>query len=68
MKIKLLKKLRKLFELQERNNEFRVFENEECSGNIYNKTNWTSKSEAINIRRNWILEKAEHYRKPKKLI
>lgn len=62
MKVKLLKKLRKLFELQKRNGEYKVFENYECSGGIYNQTGWISKESAIEIRREMILKEARKYK------
>jgi len=61
MKVKLLKKLRKQFELQQRNGKFRVFDNKECIGGIYNQTNFIDKKEAIEIRRQWILNEAQRY-------
>ena len=45
MKTKLLKRLRKRFELQQRNGKFKVFDNLECLGGIYNQTDFIDKKE-----------------------
>ena len=65
MKTKLLKRLRKKYSLQERNGEFKVFDNEECAGGIFNQTIWLNKKDAVEIRRLWILKEAEKYKKHK---
>ena len=67
MKTKLLKKLRKIYQLHERNGKFKVFEDRECYGAIYNQTDWISKGEALDIRREKILEYAQRYKTPKKI-
>lgn len=61
MKVKLLKKLRKQFELQYRNGKYKVFDNVVCLGGIYNQTNWVDREEAIRIRREWVLENSVNY-------
>lgn len=61
MKIKLLKKLRKIYVIQERNNKYRVFENRECLGGSYNQTKWDNKETTIKMRRKWILKEARKY-------
>ena len=68
MKIKLLRKLRKQYSLQERNGKFRVFDNKECLGGVFNKTAWMSKEHALSIRRCWILEQALKYKKEKRCL
>jgi len=66
MKVKLLKKLRKLFQLHQRNGKYKAFENRECLGGIYNQTDWIDKNTAVEKRRDWILKEAQRYLKPKK--
>jgi hypothetical protein len=61
MKTKLLKRLRKQFELQQRNGKFKVFDNLECLGGIYNQTDFIDKKDAIQIRSQWILNEAQRY-------
>jgi hypothetical protein len=61
MKTKLLKRLRKQFELQQRNEKFKVFDNLECLGGIYNQTDFIDKKEAFKIRSKWILNEAQRY-------
>lgn len=61
MKVKLLKRLRRIFLLKERNGKYKAFEDRECSGGIYNQTDWIDKDKAIEKRRNWILEEARKY-------
>lgn len=68
MKTKLLKRLRKRFVIESRNGSYRVFDNLECLGNVYNKTSWISKHEAITIQRDWILIAAQQHKKPKYII
>jgi hypothetical protein len=68
MKARLLKRLRKQYELQERNGKFRVFDNVECLGGIYNQTNWTTFEEAVENRRKWILKVIDNYDKPPKKL
>lgn len=59
MKVKLLKRLRKIFQLHERNGKYKVYENRMCSGNIYNQTDWMPLKKALEIRRHKILEEAK---------
>ena len=61
MKIKLLKKLKKRFELHQRNGKFKVFDNYKYVDDVYRYTNWIDKKEAFKIRRQWILEEAQNY-------
>lgn len=61
MKIKLLKKLRRQYSLQERNGKFRVFDNKECLGGIYNQTPWIDKNSALEVQREWILKEGRKY-------
>lgn len=61
MKTKLLKRLRKQFELKQRNGKFKVFDNLECLGGIYNQTDFIDKKEAFKIRSQWILNEAQRY-------
>lgn len=68
MKTKLLKKLRKQFELQTRNGKYKVFDNVICLGGIYNQTDWIDKLEALKIRREWILKKSINYIESKNKI
>jgi hypothetical protein len=68
MKAKLLKKLRRKYEIQERNGHYRVFDIDECAGGVYNKTEWTSITVARVIQRKWILKEAQRYRVAKKVI
>lgn len=65
MKAKLLKKLRKRYILQARNGKYKVFDMKECIGMVYGQTGWIELKEALNIRRKWILEEANRYKKPK---
>jgi len=68
MKVKLLKKLRRIFILKERNGRYKAFENRECLGGIYNQTEWVDKKTAIEKRRNWILEEARKYETDKNVL
>lgn len=68
MKIKLLKKLRKKYLIQERNGKYRVFDKQECLGMVHNKTNWTSLKNALKIKRDWILRDLRLMDRPKKSI
>ena len=68
MKVKLLKKLRKNYIIEIRNNEYRVFDTEEYSGGVYIKTPWLTKEEAIEIRRSWILKQARKNKQPKQIL
>jgi len=68
MKAKLLKKLRKQIKLLERNGLFKV-DVDIIAGEKYS-TCWTRRKEAIEIRREEILLRANtpKYKKPKKVI
>jgi len=68
MKAKLLKKLRKIYIIKERNGKYKAFENRECLGGIYNQTDWIDKDKAIEKRRNWILEEAQKYKVSKNVL
>lgn len=68
MKTKLLKRLKRRYELQERNGRYRVFDNQKCSGDVYNQTDWIGINPAKQIRRKWILEEANKYLKPKRKL
>lgn len=62
MKAKLLKKLRKIYIIKERNGKYKAFENRECSSGIYNQTDLINKDNTIEKRRNWILKEAQKYK------
>lgn len=68
MKTKLLKKLRKIYIIKERNGKYKAFEDRECLGGIYNQTDWISKNKAIKQRRKWILEEARKYKVSKNVL
>lgn len=68
MKAKLLKKLRKIYIIKERNAKYKAFENRECLGGIYNQTDWIDKDVAIEKRRFWILEEARKYEVSKNVL
>lgn len=68
MKAKLLKKLRKIYIIKERNGKYKAFENRECLGGIYNQTDWVDKNGAIEQRRNWILEESRKYKVYKNVL
>lgn len=68
MKAKLLKKLRKIYIIKERNGRYKAFENRECLGGIYNQTDWIDKDRAIEKRRDWILEEARKYEVSKNVL
>lgn len=68
MKAKLLKKLRKKYQIQVRNSRYRVYENNWA---IYNpRTRWFETLEkAIEVRREKILSEAKlNYAKPKDIL
>lgn len=68
MKVRLLKKLHNIFEIHIRNGKYKVFENRECSGGIYNQTDWIDKENAFQIRRDWMIKEAQRYKKAKKIM
>lgn len=68
MKTKLLKKIRKIYIIKERNGKYKAFENRECLGGVYNQTDWINKNEAIKQRRKWILEEARKYEVSKNVL
>ena len=68
MKAKLLKKLRKIYIIKERNGKYKTFEDRECLGGIYNQTDWIDKDKAIEKRRDWILEEARKYEVSKNVL
>ena len=68
MKTKLLKRLRKIYIIKERNGKYKAFENRECLGGIYNQTDWIDKNSAIEKRREWILEEALKYKFSKNVL
>jgi hypothetical protein len=68
MKVKLLRKLRKIFIIKERNGKYKAFEDRECSGGIYNQTDWVDKEKAFEKRRNWILNEAKRYEVSKNVL
>lgn len=68
MKTKLLRKLRKRFYLEQRNNKYRVCDIKQYSGSIFRYSEWTTKELAIIERRNWILFEASKYCKAKKIL
>jgi len=68
MKAKLLKKLRKLFVIESRNNLYRVFENRQCLGGIYNYTNWNDFKTTKEKQRDLILNEASKYLTAKKVL
>jgi len=69
MKTKLLKKLRKRFTIQKRNNEYRFFETVICLGDVYNQSKWTTDINICReIQRSKILEFAQNWKEPKQTI
>jgi hypothetical protein len=68
MKAKLLRKLRKRFVIQERNKEYRVFDNSDKTRADYHYHWCTSIFEARKDRRDWIRIEARRYKKPKKIV
>ena len=68
MKTKLLKKLRGIYIIKERNNKYKAFENRVCLGGIFNQTDWIEKEKAFEQRREWILEEARKYDFSKKVL
>lgn len=68
MKAKLLKKLRKIYIIKERNGKYKVFETRECSGGIFNQTEWIDKNKAFEIRRKWILQESRRYEVAKNVL
>lgn len=70
MKAKLLIKLRKRFQLFNRNKEYKIIDsnNFDASEFANNGTEWMSKEKAIKTRRKLILEASKPYKVVKKLI
>ena len=67
MKAKLLKKLKCQYVIQQRNNEFRFFDNKECSGGIFNHSEWYKDIKYVRqIQREFILKRAQNWKTPKK--
>ncbi len=68
MKVKLLKRLRKRFQLHERNGKYRAFDNRIRRGGIYNQTEWGDFHEVNERRRYWILREANKHHAPKNIM
>ncbi len=68
MKIGLLKKLRRRFVIEGRNNQYRAFDYLEKAGGIFDCSEWGSYEDAVQIRRKWILAEARLNHKNAKSI
>jgi len=69
MKTKLLRKLRKRFQMYVRNKEYKIIDNTIISPpNTQIGTNWMTKEKAIEKRRKWILEAAKQYKYIKNVV